>query len=116
MSHLIAEEFWAQGDLERARFGERPAPMMDREASLAAVQIDFIDGICAGVYGAVDDVSAGVLASMRKGVAENRRRWEEQTGGGEQREKEEEEDKGGEEEEVSEARDLSGGQQQARNL
>ncbi len=78
VSRLIAAEFWAQGDAEREMglTGQEQAapvaPMMDREAPLALVQIDFIDGICSGVYSAAEDLSAGALKQLRKGVAENR--------------------------------------------
>ncbi len=79
VSRLIAAEFWAQGDAEREMGltgGQEQAapvaPMMDREAPLALVQIDFIDGICAGVYSAAEDLSAGALKQLRRGVVDNR--------------------------------------------
>ena len=74
VSQLIYEEFWAQGDLELSRFGDRPAPMMDRDASLAIVQLDFIDGVCSQVYDACAAASRH-LAPLVQGLQANRRRW-----------------------------------------
>ena len=50
VSQLLAEEFWAQGDLERQELNEDPQPMMDRHASLSSVQLGFVDGVCIEVY------------------------------------------------------------------
>jgi hypothetical protein len=72
---LVAEEFWAQGDLEREEFHEAPAPMMDRQFSLALVQIDFIDKIAKDVYGELAQLHP-VLRPMQRGCLENRARWE----------------------------------------
>lgn len=73
-SNLLAEEFWAQGDIERENFHESPQPMMDREASLAHVQLDFIDKVCQGVYKDMEKFSP-MLRPMLDGCMENRRRW-----------------------------------------
>ncbi|XP_059093820.1 cGMP-specific 3',5'-cyclic phosphodiesterase-like [Tigriopus californicus] len=73
-SNLLAEEFWAQGDIERENFHESPQPMMDREASLAHVQLDFIDKVCQGVYEDMEKFSP-TLHPMLDGCMENRKRW-----------------------------------------
>jgi len=85
VSQLVAEEFWAQGDEEKERFGESPPPMMDREASLALVQIEFLDGICGDVYRSLASLSPA-LSSMADAAEENRRRWGEVEGGRDGRE------------------------------
>ena len=74
VSQLVAEEFWAQGDLERETFHENPPPMMDRQASLASVQIDFLDNVCKSVY---EDMTRfnGVFRPLLEGCLENRRKW-----------------------------------------
>ncbi len=78
VSQLVADEFWAQGDLERETFGERPQPMMDREASLAKVQLQFIDGVCREVYSSLDSISSGRLGELVRTMEENRTKWEEE--------------------------------------
>ncbi len=71
---LLAEEFYEQGDLERQCFDEAPAPMMDRQASLALVQVDFVDGVCLRVY---EDLSRlhPALTPMLDGCVVNREHW-----------------------------------------
>ena len=74
VTQLVAEEFWAQGDLEREAFHEEPAPMLDRQASLAVTQLDFIDNVCKDVYSDMRSLHRG-LGSMLDGVLSNRDRW-----------------------------------------
>ena len=45
VARLIYEEFFTQGDLEKA-IGQRPAEQMDRErACIPSLQISFLDGV-----------------------------------------------------------------------
>ena len=74
VTQLVAEEFWAQGDLEREAFHEEPAPMLDRQASLAVTQLDFIDNVCKDVYSDMKNFHP-TLGSMLDGVLSNRERW-----------------------------------------
>ncbi len=75
VTQLIAEEFWAQGDLEREEFHEAPAPMMDRQFSLALVQIDFIDKVAKDVYRDLSTMHPA-MRPMHIGCLENKARWE----------------------------------------
>ena len=50
--------------------------MMDREASLAAVQIDFLDNVCADVFGSLARLGGAELAGLAEGAAANRERWQ----------------------------------------
>ncbi len=74
VTRLISEEFWAQGDLERDEFDERPSPMMDREASLALVQIDFLDSVCTDVYSCAARIHPA-LSQLMHGCVNNKERW-----------------------------------------
>lgn len=75
VSHLVAEEFWAQGDLERQAFDERPPPMMDRSASLALVQIDFLDNVCKPLYEDMVRFNE-VFQPLLQGCLDNKRHWQ----------------------------------------
>jgi len=52
VAHLVAAEFFEQGDLERQKLGHEPIAMMDRHkaAELPKMQVGFIDAICTPVY------------------------------------------------------------------
>ena len=78
VGQLVAEEFWAQGDLEREAFDETPVPMMDRQASLALVQIDFINNVCKGVFGDLAALDER-LQELSERCDENSLRWAEES-------------------------------------
>ena len=74
VSQLIAEEFWSQGDRERNELHLDPPPMLDRRASLSAVQIGFIDNICSGLYHDMVALEDSFLP-MLEGCFANRQKW-----------------------------------------
>jgi len=74
VSQLIAEEFWKQGDLERSEFHIEPPPVLDRHASLSAVQLGFIDNICRSHYEDMVKLSPD-FAPMLEGCLANRSKW-----------------------------------------
>lgn len=57
VAHLVAEEFFRQGDLEQREFGMTPEVMMDRakKDKLPKMQVGFIDGICLPIYQHLSD-------------------------------------------------------------
>ena len=107
---MVAEEFWAQGDLEQGMTSPTSStpgplpPMLDRQRSLAETQIEFLDNVCAGVYGDLAKFHPG-LAVLAEGVSRNRKCWAE--GGCESRE---------EGEEVAIDQGVVGAKVQTRNL
>ncbi|CAH1253669.1 PDE10A [Branchiostoma lanceolatum] len=72
---VIFEEFYNQGDEERAR-GQEPAPMMDRRRAheLPANQVGFISGICLPCYRILAKVIPGCEA-MVEGTLKNLEQW-----------------------------------------
>ncbi|XP_057313858.1 dual 3',5'-cyclic-AMP and -GMP phosphodiesterase 11-like isoform X2 [Hydractinia symbiolongicarpus] len=52
VAHLVAEEFFQQGDLEQKELHQTPIEMMDRakKDKLPKMQVGFIDNICLPVY------------------------------------------------------------------
>ena len=74
VSHLAAEEFWHQGDLERHEFNTDPPPIMDRKVALEQVQIQFLDDICLSLYKDMSRFSSA-LEPLLEGCLANRQRW-----------------------------------------
>ncbi|XP_078610526.1 putative 3',5'-cyclic phosphodiesterase pde-5 isoform X3 [Branchiostoma floridae x Branchiostoma japonicum] len=72
---VIFEEFYNQGDEERAR-GQEPAPMMDRRRAheLPANQVGFISGICLPCYRILAKVIPG-CEPMVEGTLKNLEQW-----------------------------------------
>ena len=75
---LVAEEFWAQGDLEREQLAREPIDMMNRELrhQLPRLQVGFCDFVCLPVYRALATLSPA-LAPMELAVTTNREHWAE---------------------------------------
>ena len=74
MSNRLLQVLFFQGDIERRELHLDPPPMLDRRASLSAVQIGFIDNICTSLYTdmALLDNS---LVPMLDGCLANREKW-----------------------------------------
>ncbi|KNC50844.1 cAMP and cAMP-inhibited cGMP 3',5'-cyclic phosphodiesterase 10A [Thecamonas trahens ATCC 50062] len=71
----IFEEFFAQGDEEKAT-GITPIPMMDREvANIPELELGFIDYVAAPTYTALADL-VPELAPLVDGVSSNRQVWD----------------------------------------
>ncbi|CAN8007150.1 unnamed protein product, partial [Ixodes persulcatus] len=64
---VIFEEFYEQGDLEKAE-GRQPIPMMDRTKAheLPASQVGFLKGICIPCYDLLSKILPGA-EDMKKG-------------------------------------------------
>ncbi len=61
VTESLYDEFFTQGDLEKA-LGEIPMEMMDKDkAHIPAQQVDFLDGIAGPVYESVHHFLASVL-------------------------------------------------------
>jgi len=75
---MVAEEFWYQGDLEKAELSAPLVPMMDRELrhELPRLQMGFCEGVCLPVYRALACLSPA-LQPMEEAVIFNRDRWAE---------------------------------------
>jgi len=75
---MVAEEFWYQGDLEKAELSTPLVPMMDRELrhELPRLQVGFCEGVCLPVYKALSCLSPA-LQPMEDAVLFNRDRWAE---------------------------------------
>lgn len=75
---LVAEEFWYQGDLEKAELSSPLRPQFDRELrhELPKLQVGFCQGVCLPVYKALGDLSPQ-LRPLEKAVKVNRDKWEE---------------------------------------
>jgi hypothetical protein len=75
---MVAEEFWHQGDLEKAELAAPVVPMMDRELrhELPRLQVGFCDGVCLPVYRALACLSPA-LQPMEEAVMFNREKWAE---------------------------------------
>ena len=52
MAHLLASEFFEQGDLEKTVLNVEPVDMLNRDKKdqLPSMQLGFIDSICMPVY------------------------------------------------------------------
>ncbi|CAN8007045.1 unnamed protein product [Ixodes pacificus] len=74
---VIFEEFYEQGDLEKAE-GRQPIPMMDRTKAheLPASQVGFLKGICIPCYDLLSKILPGA-EDMKKGCLSNLALWEE---------------------------------------
>ena len=75
---MVAEEFWDQGDLEKAELAAPVGVLMDRELrhELPRLQVGFCDGVCLPVYRALACLSSA-LQPMEEAVMLNRNRWAE---------------------------------------
>ena len=75
---MVAEEFWHQGDLEKAELAAPVVPMMDRELrhELPRLQVGFCDGVCLPVYRALACLSPA-LQPMEEEFMFNREKWAE---------------------------------------
>lgn len=76
VAHLVADEFFYQGDLEKNQLHIEPIDMMNREKKdrLPAMQVDFIDTICQPVYEAFSSLS-DKLTPMLDGCLNNKKQW-----------------------------------------
>merc|ERR1719499_657054 len=78
IASLVAEEFWYQGDLEKAELSSPLVPMFDRELrhELPRLQVGFCQGVCLPVYKALGELSPP-LRPLEEAVIINRDKWEE---------------------------------------
>ncbi|XP_064603088.1 cGMP-specific 3',5'-cyclic phosphodiesterase-like isoform X2 [Liolophura sinensis] len=78
IAHLVAGEFFEQGDIEKEKLKQQPIAMMDRNKKdeLPKMQVGFIDAICIPVYQMFADLWPG-LKPLYDGVLYNRRCWQE---------------------------------------
>jgi len=78
IARLVAEEFWYQGDLEKAHLSTPLVPMMDRELrhELPRLQVGFCEGVCLPVYKALTCLCPA-LQPMEDAVMLNRDKWAE---------------------------------------
>ncbi|XP_021348961.1 dual 3',5'-cyclic-AMP and -GMP phosphodiesterase 11-like isoform X1 [Mizuhopecten yessoensis] len=107
VADLIANEFFEQGDMEKAQFKIKPMDMMDRDKKdhLPDMQVNFIDVICMPIYKAMSDVSPH-MRPLLDGCKKNRSNWESMsTQTNKHSEDEKENEKHDEEEKVSEEKD-----------
>lgn len=76
VAHLVAAEFFEQGDLERRKLGHEPIAMMDRHkaSELPKMQVGFIDAICTPVYKMLADLDTH-FTPLYDGVMGNRASW-----------------------------------------
>jgi len=76
VAHLVAAEFFEQGDLERQKLGHEPIAMMDRHkaAELPKMQVGFIDAICTPVYKMLADLDSH-FHPLYDGCMDNRTNW-----------------------------------------
>lgn len=74
---VIFEEFYEQGDIERAQ-GREPIPMMDRnkESEKPASQVGFLQGICIPCYDLLQKL-VPETKSMMDGCLKNLQKWQE---------------------------------------
>ncbi|KAL8582930.1 hypothetical protein ACOMHN_006474 [Nucella lapillus] len=74
--YVIMEEFWQQGDEEKAE-GMTPMPMMDRDKQneLPQLEVGFILGICLPCYELLTEIIPEA-EPMLTGVTENLKRWQ----------------------------------------
>ncbi|XP_071169821.1 cGMP-specific 3',5'-cyclic phosphodiesterase-like isoform X3 [Mytilus galloprovincialis] len=77
VAHMVANEFFEQGDIEKTQLGEKPIAMMDRDKQdeLPKMQVGFIDAICIPVYKMFAELNPG-LEPMFVGVSNNRNNWQ----------------------------------------
>jgi len=74
VAKLVYEEFFTQGDLEKA-MGNKPAESMDREkAFIPKLQIQFLDHIVIPVYRTLSDLDSKAV-EPHKSVVSNREHW-----------------------------------------
>ncbi|XP_050417227.1 cGMP-dependent 3',5'-cyclic phosphodiesterase isoform X1 [Patella vulgata] len=75
IASLVYQEFFSQGDLEKA-LGQNPLEMMDRDrACIPDLQISFLDNIALPVYEVLAKTFPR-LQEVLQNVLENRSRWE----------------------------------------
>lgn len=75
VTKLVAEEFWIQGDIERETFQEEKVlPMLDRSASLAQVQIGFIENVAQSVFQDLSHLSSNLKGLLERAL-ENKEKW-----------------------------------------
>ncbi|XP_048589168.1 dual 3',5'-cyclic-AMP and -GMP phosphodiesterase 11 isoform X2 [Nematostella vectensis] len=76
-AHLVAEEFFQQGDLEQEELHSTPLPTMDRRKKdeLPQMQVGFIDAVCLPLYKAFSQFDDN-LKVLKDGCRENRRQWQ----------------------------------------
>ncbi|XP_064631077.1 cGMP-specific 3',5'-cyclic phosphodiesterase-like isoform X2 [Lineus longissimus] len=77
VAHLVAGEFFEQGDIEKSQLKLKPIAMMDREKKdeLPKMQVGFIDAICTPIYKTLAFVEPG-LKPLLEGCLNNRRNWQ----------------------------------------
>merc|ERR1719474_2668288 len=74
IAELVYEEFFTQGDLEKA-MGNKPVESMDREkAFIPKLQIQFLDHIVIPVYRTLSDLDSKAV-EPHKSVVSNREHW-----------------------------------------
>ena len=78
IARLVSDEFFYQGDLEKAELSAPVVPMMDRELrhELPRLQVGFFEGVCLPVYKALACLSPA-LKFMEEAVISNRDKWAE---------------------------------------
>uniref|UniRef100_A0A1I8FFJ0 PDEase domain-containing protein n=1 Tax=Macrostomum lignano TaxID=282301 RepID=A0A1I8FFJ0_9PLAT len=76
-AHLVANEFYEQGDRERSELNMQPEDLKDRDKRmrLPAMQVGFIDFVCQPVYTMLCELCTG-LESLRDGCQTNRKQWD----------------------------------------
>ena len=78
IAELVYNEFFTQGDLEKAQLSSPLVPMFDRDLrhELPKLQVGFCQGVCLPVYRALGQLNTG-LKPLEDAVLDNRDKWDE---------------------------------------
>lgn len=76
ISHLLSEEFFQQGDIEKNQLNETPIDMMDRKKQdlMPKMQVSFMDFICVPLYSSITKLIPQ-LKALEDGLISNKNMW-----------------------------------------